>query len=325
MNWVWISSIVFVFLAIFFSRKEVTYNDIFLFKRPVDKPDTKASFLVFTNDAELTEVLHSIRSIEDRFNNRFHYPWTFVSQEGFSEAFINYTISFASGDCNYVTAANIELPLNNIDNHLLEQGMAKSQEENISYPDSVSFRNYNRWLLNTFLRNDFLQNFDVLWRIEPGIEIHCDIRENLFQSFLASNMYAAPATYECEFKHQGIYELEKAFIAVAEQNKLQINRQSLWISENTTHYCKLWPYNGLIRTEPFQKEKSIRNTLFQLVESPALFYNRWTESDLFSLTISRSDVSSCLYNMYFTYDTKQRCNSYPEKTLDRCACPEKIY
>lgn len=45
----------------------------------------KATLLMLVRNRELEEALSSIRMIEDRFNRRYHYPWTFMNDEPFTE------------------------------------------------------------------------------------------------------------------------------------------------------------------------------------------------------------------------------------------------
>jgi hypothetical protein len=44
-----------------------------------------------------------MRMVEDRFNRKYHYPWTFLNDEPFEEIFINYTSGMASGRAQYGT------------------------------------------------------------------------------------------------------------------------------------------------------------------------------------------------------------------------------
>ena len=45
----------------------------------------KASLVMLVRNSELREALSSIRMIEDRFNRRFHYPWTFLNDKPFTD------------------------------------------------------------------------------------------------------------------------------------------------------------------------------------------------------------------------------------------------
>jgi len=53
----------------------------------------KASLVMLVRNSELREALSSIRMVEDRFNRRFHYPWTFLNDEPFTDDVSEYLIS----------------------------------------------------------------------------------------------------------------------------------------------------------------------------------------------------------------------------------------
>lgn len=50
-------------------------------------------------ERELTRVL--VLPPTDRFNHKFHYPYTFLNDEPFSDEFKKYTSGIASGPCSY--------------------------------------------------------------------------------------------------------------------------------------------------------------------------------------------------------------------------------
>jgi len=53
----------------------------------------KASLVMLVRNSELREALSSIRMIEDRFNRRFHYPWTFLNDKPFTDDVSEHLIS----------------------------------------------------------------------------------------------------------------------------------------------------------------------------------------------------------------------------------------
>jgi len=59
----------------------------------------KASLVMLVRNSELREALSSIRMIEDRFNRRFHYPWTFLNDKPFTDDVSEYLISKAALAC----------------------------------------------------------------------------------------------------------------------------------------------------------------------------------------------------------------------------------
>lgn len=45
----------------------------------------KATMVMLVRNREIREALSSMRSVEDRFNRKFHYPWTFLNDKPFTK------------------------------------------------------------------------------------------------------------------------------------------------------------------------------------------------------------------------------------------------
>lgn len=45
----------------------------------------KATMVMLVRNREIREALSSMRSVEDRFNRNFHYPWTFLNDKPFTK------------------------------------------------------------------------------------------------------------------------------------------------------------------------------------------------------------------------------------------------
>ena len=51
-----------------------------------------ATLLMLARNSDLKGVLQSVREVEDRFNSKFNYPWTFLNNEPFTPEFIKCVI-----------------------------------------------------------------------------------------------------------------------------------------------------------------------------------------------------------------------------------------
>lgn len=45
----------------------------------------KATMVMLVRNREIREALSSMRNVEDRFNRKFHYPWTFLNDKPFTK------------------------------------------------------------------------------------------------------------------------------------------------------------------------------------------------------------------------------------------------
>jgi alpha 1,2-mannosyltransferase len=55
----------------------------------------KAAFIVLARSGDLEGILSSMKELEDRFNKVFQYPWIFLSEEPFSDEFVQCVLSSA--------------------------------------------------------------------------------------------------------------------------------------------------------------------------------------------------------------------------------------
>lgn len=47
-----------------------------------------ATLLMLARNSDLDGAIQSMRSLEDRFNKKFQYPWVFLNEEPFTEEFM---------------------------------------------------------------------------------------------------------------------------------------------------------------------------------------------------------------------------------------------
>jgi len=82
-----------------------------------------------------------MRQIEDRFNREFHYPWTFLNDEPFTQEFRTLTTGMASGKTEYGLIDKDEWsPPPWIDTVKAQRRMEEMVEKDIIYGGSVSYR-----------------------------------------------------------------------------------------------------------------------------------------------------------------------------------------
>lgn len=53
--------------------------------------------VMLVRNAQMDEALASVRQVEDRFNGRFGYTWTFLNNEPFLDRFVGMVSGVASG------------------------------------------------------------------------------------------------------------------------------------------------------------------------------------------------------------------------------------
>lgn len=146
-----------------------------------------ATFVTLARNSDLWEIVKSIRQVEDRFNRNYHYDWVFLNDKPFDSTFKKVTSALISGTTHYE-----EIPEEHwsypefIDQEKARKVREDMAERKIIYGDSVSYRHMCRFESGFFFRQPIMNKFEWYWRVEPSIELYCDVNYDPFK-FMADN------------------------------------------------------------------------------------------------------------------------------------------
>lgn len=154
----------------------------------------RACLLMFlsssTGDRVDPQLIYStVTNVQQRFNNWFEYDWVFLSADGYefkNGKFIeeinallpaeqySFKVEFAvaSEDKFWHVPESVDV------NKISDSQIRLSQLE---FGDSKFFRLMSRYFTGHLAREKFLEDYDWVWRIEPGLELLCDVRYDLFR------------------------------------------------------------------------------------------------------------------------------------------------
>jgi alpha 1,2-mannosyltransferase len=147
-----------------------------------------ATFVTLARNSDVWEIAKSIRHVEDRFNRNYHYDWVFVNDQPFDDTFKKVTTSLVSGNTFYG-----EIPKEHwsypdwIDQEKAKKVRQEMKEKNIIYGDSESYRHMCRYESGFFFRHPLMLNYEYYWRVEPSIELYCDISFDPFRFMKEQN------------------------------------------------------------------------------------------------------------------------------------------
>jgi alpha 1,2-mannosyltransferase len=146
-----------------------------------------ATFVTLARNSDLWEIAKSIRHVEDRFNRKFNYDWVFLNDDDFNEEFIKVTTALVSGKTHYgkIPEEHWSFP-DFIDQDRAAKVREEMKEKKIIYGDSISYRHMCRYESGFFFRHPLMLNYEWYWRVEPSIELYCDIDYDTFK-FMAEN------------------------------------------------------------------------------------------------------------------------------------------
>lgn len=145
-------------------------------------PRMNATFVTLARNSDVWEIARSIRQIEDRFNRRYNYDWVFLNDKPFDSTFKKVTSSLVSGKTHYgeIPEEHWSYP-EHIDQEKAKKVREDMRERKIIYGDSVSYRHMCRFESGFFFRQPLMMNYDYYWRVEPSVELFCDIHYDPFR------------------------------------------------------------------------------------------------------------------------------------------------
>ena len=106
-----------------------------------------ATFVVLARNGDIDGIEASMRSIEEKFNSRHNYPWTFFNEEDFDEAFMSRVVKCTKAEVQFgkVKREWWDQP-GWIDEDRAREGRERmASGETIPYAESVPYRNMCRY------------------------------------------------------------------------------------------------------------------------------------------------------------------------------------
>lgn len=141
-----------------------------------------ASFVMLTRNEELVDVIKTIKSIEEHFNQWFHYPYVLLNDQPFTEDFkakvrdvtINSKVEFGTID---EIAWNF--PSDVKDTFEFYNAIENQGDRSILYGNMESYHKMCRFYSGLFYKHPLVQKLEWYWRLEPDVEFFCDITYDL--------------------------------------------------------------------------------------------------------------------------------------------------
>lgn len=262
-----------------------------------------ATILVLCRNWELDDILSSMRSLEDRFNKYYHYPWTFLNDEEFTQEFKDWTSAMASGKTEYglVNPEDWNTP-GFIDQEKYNQCLQEYEEKRVLYGSSKSYRNMCHYNSGYFFRQELTLKYDYYFRVEPGVEYYCDFQMDPFKlmkdqkkkyGFIVS-FYEYPNTIPT------LYENVKGFMEKYPEhlnpnsaidfitNRDTVGENSLHIDEmgaEEYNMCHFWS-NFEIGDLNFFRSKEYIDFFEYLSETGGFYYERWGDAPIHSIAVA---------------------------------------
>lgn len=261
-----------------------------------------ATMVMLVRNSDLDAALESIRSLEDRFNRHFRYPWVFLNDVPFTEEFMEQTSLMASGQTFYET-----IPTEDwnrpafIDEKKYRRNLKESEEKKIIYGASESYRNMCHFNSGYFYRQKRLLNYEWYFRVEPEVRYMCDFQYDPFTVLRENNkIYGFVITIqEYDSTIPSLWPTVEKFMEtypelVHPNNSLKFittNETSLTngfdMAESSSDYnlCHFWSNFEIGNLNFFRSEAYLKYFDF-LDKTGGFYYERWGDAPVHSIALN---------------------------------------
>ncbi|KAI9874518.1 MAG: alpha 1,2-mannosyltransferase 2.4.1 [Pleopsidium flavum] len=290
-----------------------------------------ATFVTLARNLDLWDIARSIRQVEDRFNRKYNYDWVFLNDKPFDDAFKKVTTSLISGKTHYgeIPTEHWSFP------PFIDQDKARMVREDMAqrkiiYGDSISYRHMCRFESGFFFRHPLLNQFEWYWRVEPSIELYCDINYDTFRymrdhgkkySFVLS-------LYEYVETIPTLWDSVKGFMKAHPEHIVEGNSMGFLSDDGGKSYnhCHFWS-NFEIGNLNWLRSQAYLDFFDALDHDGGFFYERWGDAPVHSiaaaLLLKKEEIhffnDIAYYHVPFTH-----CPTGEKTRLDlKCHCNPK--
>jgi len=290
-----------------------------------------ATFVTLARNSDVWDIAKSIRQVEDRFNRKFNYDWVFLNDDDFDDQFKKVTTALVSGKTKYgkIPKEHWSFP-EWIDQQKAADVREQMKEKKIIYGDSISYRHMCRYESGFFFRHPLMLDYEWYWRVEPSVELYCDINYDTFK-FMADNKKKYSFTlslYEYIETIPTLWDAAKNFTKHFPQHIAKDNGMKFLSDDGGETYnkCHFWS-NFEIGNLNWLRSDAYIDFFTSLDHAGGFFYERWGDAPVHSiaagLMLQKDEIhffnDIAYYHVPFTH-----CPTGEQYRLDhKCHCDPK--
>ncbi|KAJ8295603.1 Glycolipid 2-alpha-mannosyltransferase [Rhodotorula toruloides] len=300
-----------------------------------------AAFVALVRNGEREAMRDSMRSVESRFNRRFGYPWVFLNDEPFDEDFKVGVMKMTRSEVFFA-----QIPKEHwsypewINQTYAADERQKMVNENVIYGGSESYRHMCRFNSGFFFKQKILESFDWYWRVEPGVELFCDIDYDVFHFMEANNkVYGFTIVlYEYLRTVETLWDATREFVRlhpdyIHPENTIRflVDDEKKGLQDGDWNLCHFWS-NFEIGSLKFWRSQPYEDYFKFLDGKGGFFYERWGDAPVHSFAAALFLPQSAIHNFYdisYRHNPYQtcpqnrklfhdngKCECYPENSFD---------
>jgi alpha 1,2-mannosyltransferase len=203
-------------------------------------------------------------------------------------------------------------------------------QRKIIYGDSVSYRHMCRFESGFFFRQELMMNYDYYWRVEPSVELFCDIHYDPFR-YMKENKKKYSfvlSLYEYVETIPTLWDSAKKFMKNHPEHIAPDNSMGFLSDDGgeTYNHCHFWS-NFEVGDLNWLRSKAYIDYFESLDQDGGFFYERWGDAPVHSiaaaLMLKKDEIhffnDIAYYHVPFTH-----CPTGEQTRIDlRCHCNPK--
>lgn len=273
------------------------------FRPPLDPGQyehAKATIVALVRNNEVNALRRTMHQFEERFNKKFQYPYTFLNDQPFTEAFKNRVRRFTSAPIEFVEISKNQWDKPSwLDLEKQKQGVKYLEDENVAYAAKESYHNMCRFYSREFFKVPELQKYKYYWRIEPNVRFYTDVNYDVFKYLEATKkVYGFTiALYDIEQSVELLWPETIDFLNTGDNYKyVNPNGAFQWLVEDLQNphktskakgylTCHFWS-NFEIADMDFFRQDAYMKWAEHLELTGKYYYERWGDAPVHLLGVS---------------------------------------
>lgn len=265
-----------------------------------------ATLLSLVRNSELDEIVKSIVQIEDQFNNKFHYDWTFLNNEKFSQKFKDTVKLKILGNINFITIPpHFWDKPDSIDLEKEKQGIEYMEDHGVGYAAMASYHNMCRFYSGNIYQLPEMAGYRYYWRVEPSTKYYCEIDYDVFL-FMHDNKKSYGFNLNLYEGPHGIVSLWNTTIEFLKENPQYLNANGAfdWLREDMQRpeiasvagysTCHFWTNFEIVDMEFFRGEAYTKYFEY-LDRSGGFYYERWGDAPIRAIALGLFEDKSKIH------------------------------
>lgn len=291
-----------------------------------------ATLLSLVRNEELEKLIPSIQEVENTFNKKFNYPWTFINDVPFTNEFKKTVRSLTNAQINFeVIPTEHWTEPEWFDQSIYEVSAQYLASKEVQYADMLSYHRMCRWNSGMFFKHPKLLQYRWYWRVEPNTHYFCQIDYDVFRFMednnktygFVINIYDAPETVKT------LWPTTMEFLSLHPEY-IHPNAAINWLTDAESRpdhtfgakgysTCHFWS-NFEIGDMEFWRSSVYQEYFDYLDRKGGFYYERWGDAPVHSIALGLFEDSSKIHWFkdigyqhipYFNCPNSPKCSGCP--------------